>query len=329
MKLLLFTVILLSAIYLVSYLLNSKKYVRIDIFSKEETIILKGIGIVLVIVSHIGGICGTRIATPLGGIGVAIFLFLSGFGLSKSRQKNVNLESYWKKKIKNILFPYILIQLVAYLFNLIEYNDTVSFILDILLINPQHPNGWYMRCIFIYYLLFYFCFKIVKKKQENIFYVLSFVLAIILLLLRWEIYFEQAISFGLGVYIGTKQDFNFINKKLVVITFATGIIFLCLKQVPVVRETFLIYNICQLFIKLPIAISIICLVSLLIKHYTFYPFFIIGRNSYMLYLVHIYILILLRNILSVNVFFIIVYIMILGIIIALSESLKIKRGLKT
>ena len=37
----------------------------------------------------------SRIFTPLGGIGVAMFLILSGYGLNESFKKN-GLDGFWK-----------------------------------------------------------------------------------------------------------------------------------------------------------------------------------------------------------------------------------------
>ena len=53
------------------------------VLSFENTNCLRGIAILLIITQHISGKFGTNLFTPLGGTGVAIFLFLSGL-----RQRN-------------------------------------------------------------------------------------------------------------------------------------------------------------------------------------------------------------------------------------------------
>ena len=51
----------------------------------EYTTALRGIAILIIMLAHcFGGF--TRALTPLGGIGVSIFLILSGYGLTKSAQ---------------------------------------------------------------------------------------------------------------------------------------------------------------------------------------------------------------------------------------------------
>jgi peptidoglycan/LPS O-acetylase OafA/YrhL len=65
--------------------------------SKEHFQYIKGLAILAVIIGHIGNFSGKARFTPLGGIGVALFLFCSGYGLTKSYEKN-GLENYWMKK---------------------------------------------------------------------------------------------------------------------------------------------------------------------------------------------------------------------------------------
>lgn len=68
-----------------------------EILSRNNTQIIKGLAMIMILTQHI---CGnwTNIFTPFGGIGVALFLFFSGFGLNQSYKKN-GIKSFWKKKI--------------------------------------------------------------------------------------------------------------------------------------------------------------------------------------------------------------------------------------
>ena len=63
--------------------MSHKNYVYNEL-NKNTTTSIKGLAIFIIILSHISGNLGIRFLTPLGGIGVALFLFLSGYGLSKS-----------------------------------------------------------------------------------------------------------------------------------------------------------------------------------------------------------------------------------------------------
>lgn len=108
-------------------------------FDKYSSIIIKGVAIILVILCHLGGKTGSVVFTPLGGIGVAIFLFLSGYGLEKSYEKK-GLNNYWKKKISYVFLPYLAIELVASGAGLITYKSIINFILDIYYLHKMYPS---------------------------------------------------------------------------------------------------------------------------------------------------------------------------------------------
>ena len=79
--------------------------------SKDTTNALRGAASLLIMSQHIGGKLGTAVLTPLGGIGVAIFLICSGYGLNESYVQNRNIKSkhlkqYWLKKIWKVFLPY-------------------------------------------------------------------------------------------------------------------------------------------------------------------------------------------------------------------------------
>lgn len=57
---------------------------NIKFCDKKHFIILKGIAIVAIVICHVGNLSGKTWFTPLGGIGVAIFLFCSAYGLTLS-----------------------------------------------------------------------------------------------------------------------------------------------------------------------------------------------------------------------------------------------------
>lgn len=72
--------------------------ILIDKKSSKE---LKGIAVIFVILSHFASYLNVsglfKVLFPLGGIGVALFLFLSGYGLTKSTLDN-GIEKYWGKE---------------------------------------------------------------------------------------------------------------------------------------------------------------------------------------------------------------------------------------
>lgn len=63
------------------FMLTEKNDFQMD--NRQYSLFLRGVAIMLVVVCHCMGQF-TRIFTPFGGIGVALFLILSGYGLNES-----------------------------------------------------------------------------------------------------------------------------------------------------------------------------------------------------------------------------------------------------
>ena len=63
-------------------------YSEMSFCSKEHFQVIKGIAILMIMVAHAGNNSGVTWFTPLGGIGVALFLFCSGYGIYYSLMKN-------------------------------------------------------------------------------------------------------------------------------------------------------------------------------------------------------------------------------------------------
>lgn len=74
--------------------------------SKEDTQILKELAISMVIVQHLGQVFHIVALNPLGPIGVCIFLFISGYGLSCSYKKN-GRNKYFSKRVLKVYIPYL------------------------------------------------------------------------------------------------------------------------------------------------------------------------------------------------------------------------------
>ena len=103
---------------------------------------MKGVAILLVILSHIGhdGF-HHRMFVPLGGFGVAIFLILSGYGLMESFKKK-GLENYFRKRFLRILTPYILWVMI---YTIIMYGmQWQIFLSDIRYWFVEYISIWYI-----------------------------------------------------------------------------------------------------------------------------------------------------------------------------------------
>jgi len=251
--------------------------------SFDFTNVLRGIAILIIMIGHISGTMGTVAFSPLGGIGVALFLFLSGFGLNESWKKHGS-SKYWNKKIRRVFIPYfIVISIIAIIGG---HKSLHGYLLDIFGIKTSY---WYIGYLLKWYLIFWLTSRFTFKYRMQI----MGVCALGFLFILPNIEAEQSFSFLAGVWTSISIDkYNRITAKQMisigVIAFIVGTVFLGIKQLPAIRIHIddYIYNIVQLFIKLPYAISIMSIIWLfpIIQHNRFLLF--AGAISYELYLVH-------------------------------------------
>ena len=124
--------------------------------SKEDTQLLKGIAIMMVIVEHLGQVLHINALNPLGPIGVCLFLFISGYGLSFSYEKN-GRDRYFTKRMLKVYIPYIV---SVVLFCMWSYcigkilTSKIFFGYITLSILPQ-GSFWYLRLLFYWYIAFF------------------------------------------------------------------------------------------------------------------------------------------------------------------------------
>lgn len=245
--------------------------------------VLRGVAILIIMIGHISGTMGTVAFSPLGGTGVALFLFISGYGLSESWKKS-GTKSYWAKKIKRVFIPYfVVISILA------MYKSNVSlqsYLLDIFGIKTSY---WYIGYLVKWYVLFWLASRFAFKCRMAILGCCA--LAFLFILPNIEA--EQSLSFVFGVWVSDNVDkvVRLSRKQICYIgllTFVIGTAFLAIKQLPEIRAHIddYVYNIVQLFIKLPYAITIMCCVWLFPAIQRSRFVMLAGAVSYELYLVH-------------------------------------------
>lgn len=114
---------------------------------------------------------GLDIFVDMGYMIVAVFLFLSGFGLYKSY---ITKEDYLKGFIVRRIMPVTLTAaVVAWIFIPVrmamgEKLDPFRTVVYILGLKLANPNGWYPITIALFYFAFYFTFKLFKNKNKAI-----------------------------------------------------------------------------------------------------------------------------------------------------------------
>lgn len=247
--------------------------------SKSLTNALRGVAVILVIICHfIGGGFGIRYFTPLGGIGVAIFLFLSGFGLQESYRKN-GIKLFWPKRLIRIIVPYLVWVVLLFLMSRLLKFDA-----------PLFPHYWYLDYLLLWYALFWIS-KFFPSKYSTLF--LLMVTVSLFFVLR-NIQTEQSFSFLGGMLLSENKHVLGKWKKrswfgLAFTCFIIGVGCLAIKQLPYCRsfgEESILMKIIQLGIKLPVGLSLIIATWLSYKEVSFFKCLTsIGIISLELYLV--------------------------------------------
>lgn len=162
--------------------------------SYTQTNIIKGIAILLVLLGHL------NIVDKGGCYGVTLFLFISGYGLMCSYKKN-GLFQFWKKRIKGVWIPYLLITILWIVIDYflgIKYNLTTIFSSLFGLNNIIDITMWYIKYLIYWYLLFYLIFKYVKN---NSFKIISLMISAIFCFLLCKIDFFAPYSEGAIYFI--------------------------------------------------------------------------------------------------------------------------------
>lgn len=256
----------------------NKNFANIDC-----TTSLRGLAILIILVGHVG-VSGfdCRYFNPFGGIGVAMFLFLSGYGLTESF-KNKGLSHFWSKKVFRIAIPYLLWIPIYHIFMRISPLGSVNH-LEII------PRYWFIEYLLIMYVAFYIILRIGKDYLIPFFGLMGVVMFLTLNNLRAE----QSFSFMGGIIFSEYKTLfsNMRKSKLFAISLSLlmiGIGALLIKQLPCIRLYDLEsmpFKICNLFLKLPLALFFIFLfLSILPKGNKLFSK--IGAISYELYLVHV------------------------------------------
>lgn len=188
-------------------------------FPASLTAELKGLAIIMIVLSHVGYflVSDTRFLWPLSimaGVGVNLFLFLSGFGLTASQmQKDLNAWQFYKKRLIKLFIPFWLSLLVFLGLDFLVLK--IAYPLDYMgkaaigifthadLYQDINSPLWYLTFILGYYLLFPLVFS---KKAPWISAIILYLVGYLLIDLQptsldyvLHLYKVHIIAFPLGV----------------------------------------------------------------------------------------------------------------------------------
>ncbi|WP_293958183.1 acyltransferase family protein [uncultured Fusobacterium sp.] len=273
----------------------------------KELDLMKGIGIILVYIGHSFNFPNFRWTKILFFLGNTIYsfhmpLFFFISGLLSNTNNEINLEKFYKGKIKRLLIPYFFINLIDFiprtlLPNLV--NSEFGGIKEVLFYGTK--ISWFVYTLFIIFMIFPFLDTYILKKDR--YYLFGIVLIIVNYLKIFEnieiFSFKIVVSYLLYFYIGyiikplyKEKIKNGIESKNLIFLI-TSIVFLSLSY----KYFYLSYFNSVIFAIL--GILFVLNISLRIKEdtITYRVFNFLGINSLTFYLIEGFITVVYRVIL--------------------------------
>ena len=254
------------------------------IFDQKETTSVRGMAILMIAIFHLFIAWEwPRVVNLPGSVGVAAFLFLSGFGINESYKKT-GLKEYWRKKLRRIMIPFWLFSTLLFFvrqtFNWHDYLLEVAFI---------KSDYWFIPYLVWCYLLYWIVQRFFKRWLVLIFVFAGFAG----LNMLHQMAAEQSFSFFAGVMVSRNIDkVRQLSECKIYQTggclFAIGVTFLLIKEIPEVHNfkgTFF-YNYLLLPIKLSLGILLTLLPSLWKWMTKSRLLYLCGISSLEIYLVH-------------------------------------------
>ena len=156
----------------------------------------------------------------IGKYSVALFLFLSGYGVMSSYINNKDyINGFLKKRIVTIYIPFIVSNIIFIMIYIIKgrtfnWLETIEYILGIRIIDGVM---WFIFSIIIFYLIFYISFKYTSIKVGAIIFSLGTIVYLILgiILNLGTTITNISFAFGGGIFIAIyKEKFiEFLQKR--------------------------------------------------------------------------------------------------------------------
>lgn len=132
---------------------------------------LRGMFAIMVIFCHLAQNTSSgylfRLNIHAGCLSVAVFFFLSGYGLQKQYLTNENYKKgFLEKRLTPIMIPYIFISFVYWLmFCSVGMTFTMKEVLVLFLLGePIAWYSWYIICILMFYVMFWVLMTLCKKQ---------------------------------------------------------------------------------------------------------------------------------------------------------------------
>lgn len=195
------------------------------ILEKNEVIYLKGISALFIVIHHLSQRIEMNLLVfpwiEIGKYVVALFLFISGYGLMKSQGNNSRyLNNFICNRLMKIYIPFVLSNLIMIIINIIKGDsygiiDLLFYIFGIKLIDS---SMWYIIFIIFCYIIFYLSFKKTKiDRGIKILFICNIIYYIFAIISKLPtVFINISFCFFIGVYFEYREEkiINYIyNKK--------------------------------------------------------------------------------------------------------------------
>lgn len=218
---------------------------KLEAFDKANTLPLRGLLAILIVIHHTnltppGCLTpDTQLLSGLGGLVVAVFFFLSGYGLyvSYSKKKEEYLSGFLSKRFLKILPAFIILSIISVVIRFYAYGESIPTQLEAM----KHgitllPYSWFIFAIIYVYLAFYASALLGKNLMNTGLIFTAFLFAYFLLIkfgFRLDpLWYRTILCTSAGYYIGyyEKQLDNIqVQHKLLLI--CTVLALLCINVI--------------------------------------------------------------------------------------------------
>ncbi|KHD35731.1 hypothetical protein NL50_12240 [Clostridium acetobutylicum] len=294
-------------IFIIFIILSFKKSyksnnMQFDI-NKEGSIELKGIAIMCVIIGHLcmWGFIKIPFVSFLGAQGVELFLFISGYGLTKSYIRNGIDRTYFIKRIKKVFMPYFIVTIIIILVNIWVIGAKLSIrtiFLWLIGLNIKFDGSmWYISFIMFWYIVFFIIFK--PNMNNKIRIVILFFISSLMFYFSQKSskgdlnneYISHCFMFPIGCFWSIYSDriFKKINNKITtnnIILFMKVTSFICLFIIFPISYKLINVTVFYLLCNLSFTIAIIMII-LIYKYYNCSSKFLefVGKIAFEIYLI--------------------------------------------
>lgn len=203
---------------------------------REKSIdILKGIGILLVILGHIQNYIPKNLLIYIYSFHMPLFFYISGFLYKEEYEKNLSIKEYAKKRFKQLIYPYITLSLINLIWLIIKEHSIeqiIKFILSFGYSNYIFDKNyvgavWFLLCLFNVEMIYFIISKKFKIKRQIIIIIL-YIIGIIFskfMIYRLPFWLDIALFgilfYHLGFMIKNRKEYNYtlIKKTFLLIIF--------------------------------------------------------------------------------------------------------------